>query len=115
MATTHTAQVWSSLLLHENSCALAMQVEEGKSAPHPLWRKAMTLDGMAIWVNPFSGRLSRHGFPAPELCPGGILCDEMGLGKTVELLACIAANPMPDRLKVRCGCRIVGMQAWFIL
>ena len=76
------------------------QVEEGKSALHPLWRKAMTTDGRAIWVNPFSGRLSRHGFPAPEPCPGGILCDEMGLGKTVELLACIAANHMPDRFKV---------------
>ncbi len=82
-------------------CALTTQVEEGKTALHPLWRKAMAMDGRAIWVNPFSGRLSRRGFPAPEPCPGGILCDEMGLGKTVELLACIAANPMPDRLKVR--------------
>ena len=63
----------------------------------------MSTDGSSIWVNPFSGRLSRHGFPAPEPCPGGILCDEMGLGKTVELLACIAANPFPEGSKV-CLC-----------
>ena len=66
----------------------------------------MTLGRQAIWVNPFSGRLSRRGLPAPEPCPGGILCDEMGLGKTVELLACIAANPMPDTVKVCSRCSI---------
>ena len=69
-------------------------------ALHPLWRKAMSMDGSAIWVNPYSGRLSRRAFQAPEPCPGGILCDEMGLGKTVELLACIAANPFPGTFEV---------------
>uniref|UniRef100_G1NIU1 E3 ubiquitin-protein ligase SHPRH n=1 Tax=Meleagris gallopavo TaxID=9103 RepID=G1NIU1_MELGA len=56
-----------------------------ENALHFLWREVITLDGVKIYYNPFTGCVIReYPFAGPQW-PGGILADEMGLGKTVEV------------------------------
>ena len=63
------------------TCWLASTLEEAKAM-------TLTVEGAV------STRNTRNA--SDQFC-GGILADSMGLGKTCELLACILANPDPER------------------
>ncbi|NXF49453.1 SHPRH ligase, partial [Oceanites oceanicus] len=68
----------------------------GKNALHFLWREVITLDGVKIYYNPFTGCIIRGGPVAGPQWPGGVLADEMGLGGGVEVLALILRGGRPD-------------------
>ena len=50
---------------------------KASSTLHPLWRKIVALDSSVFYYNPYTGRVSKEGFPPPPPVLGGILSDEV--------------------------------------
>ena len=65
---------------------------------HPLWREVATRgprgteEEGSVYINPFTGAVSRSPFMHQDRVRGGILAEEMGLGKTVEILALVLSH-----------------------
>ncbi|XP_034964701.1 E3 ubiquitin-protein ligase SHPRH isoform X4 [Zootoca vivipara] len=81
------------MLQRENFKNVPTNVE---NALHFLWREFITLDGLKLYYNPFTGCIIRERPVAGPQWPGGILADEMGLGKTVEVLSLILTHTRKD-------------------
>ncbi|NXL94438.1 SHPRH ligase, partial [Alectura lathami] len=85
----YQSQAVSWMLHRENFTGTKSNGKYMENALHFLWEEIITLDGLRIYYNPFTGCIIREYPSAGPQRPGGILADEMGLGKTVEVLALI--------------------------
>ena len=61
------------------SCIAANVQGKATLTLHPLWRKIAALDSSIFYYNPFTGRVSKEGFPPPPPVLGGILSDEVSI------------------------------------
>ncbi|CAK57565.1 unnamed protein product (macronuclear) [Paramecium tetraurelia] len=82
----HQKQALYWMLLREGH--IIDQTQDQKQKLSPLWQQLKLLNGDTIYVNTFTGKISKEFIPVQET-KGGILADEMGLGKTIMALALI--------------------------
>ncbi|CAD8083360.1 unnamed protein product [Paramecium primaurelia] len=90
-------QMLSQLKQHQKQALYWMLLREGhisesnkdqKQKLSPLWQQLRLINGDTLYVNTFTGKISKEFIPVQET-KGGILADEMGLGKTIMALALI--------------------------
>ncbi|CAD8193959.1 unnamed protein product [Paramecium octaurelia] len=87
----------SELKKHQKEALFWMLYREGHITDHqlqqkqqlsPLWQEYKLQGGESLYVNMFTGKVSKEQVALQET-KGGILADEMGLGKTLMALALI--------------------------
>lgn len=74
---------------------------------HPLWRKITALDSSVFYYNPFTGRVSKEGFPPPAPVHGGILSDEVSFQcrEAVRTLCAVGMSLQPGASRTQfCIC-----------
>ena len=79
----------------------------------PMRKEAVDVSGTrSVYINQYTGHVSKYPDPQYPKVAGGILADEMGLGKTVEVLSCILSNRCPVDASSSCAGSSGPPNAW---